>query len=127
MRYDQILPAILALVAADPAISGVVGTAIREARTGEFVVPSLEWTFVAGRPEEEMLYQFRLQLDPFARTVADYLTVRNRLIQLLHRDREWTAGGHWVTSVFSDEQKAEPRDGVHSGPLDFVITVVRGR
>lgn len=127
MRYDQVWPEVVDLILADPAISGVIGTDLREAGTGRFVVPSLEWSLIVGAPEAEMLYRFQIQLDPFARTIADLLTVQNGLKRLLHRDREWSAGAYWVTSLLLDERKEAVRDGIHSGPLDFEFTVVRTR
>jgi len=127
MRYDQVWPGIITLIKADGTISGVVGTDVREAQTGNLVVPSLEWTFIAGAPAGEMLYRFQVQLDPFTRTIAQLLTVQNRLKQRFHREREWNVGAYWITSRFLAERKEPVRDGIHSGSLDFEFQVVRTR
>lgn len=127
MKYDEVVAAIMTLLAADGTITGVVGTNIREAGEADFVVPSLEWTLIVETPADEMYHRIQLQFDPFTRTSAQLVTLQGRLNQLFHQDREWTLGTIKVRSQLLAVRREPAKGGVQSGGMDFEFLAVRER
>lgn len=130
MRWDTVIPAALvAPIAADSEALSVLGPEPLVFQEGEreFAVPSVRWTLVADT-EGELFEESLVQIDYWARSAAQAVTLSKAIRRLLHRDLPFTVGGVELWSMLSGSSGPRGgRDGVWEGRLDFTLTYLRER
>ena len=88
----------------------------------------MEWTLV-GDTEDESFNPITVQLDYFARGVAQAATIERRIRQLTHRDTSRVLGTHRMWTRYLDSRNhdypAEP--GVVHRSLDFLFEPLRAK
>lgn len=126
MRWDDALNAAQKALLADSALVAVIGTNVLRAGEYDFVAPSIEW-FIPARGETELFEPFTLQLDCFARTMADLNTIEERVRLVLHRDTWRTLEGVYLHMELEAGRELATGKGILGRGLDFFVEVVRGQ
>lgn len=124
MRWVEVMEAVLAHLAADPALDGV-----SLERWGEFdqpSIPSVSW-LVFSDQIEELTNPIRAQFDIFANGIDQALAIEEA-IRGLHGDTPQTIQGVLMLAQLDDARgDADPAPGVIHRSLDFNFTPARER
>lgn len=132
MRWDAVVPAWLAPIAADSDVRGVLGTdaAFYMAGEREFEIGSLEYQLIVPAVlDREVFWRSLVQLDFWVRTMADLVTLEKALVRLLHFDLQVAIGGIPMRTEFvGDGRPLEgAADNTFTRSLDFRLTYLRNR
>lgn len=128
MRWDTVLPLLVARWNADSALTTALGGEhIYPANASRPVrIPSIEY-LVLGQPEGESFGIIRLRVDFWAKGIALAGVIEKRLYVLTHRDVAQVLGTERMWLRFQDgrtlDYEADP--GVTHRALDFEIETVR--
>lgn len=128
MRWDTVLPLLVARWNADAALTTALGGPhIYPANASRPVrIPSIEY-LVLGQPEGESFGIIRLRVDFWAKGIALAGVIEKRLYVLTHRDVAQVLGTERMWLRFQDgrtlDYEADP--GVTHRALDFEIETVR--
>lgn len=130
MMWDVVLEAWRALLLADTALTTALGgehvnlaQASREVR-----VPSVDWSLVTDN-ETESWNPITVQVDIFAASLAQAITIERRIRLLTHRDVARDLGGHQVWTRYLDSRShpyTEEPGTVHRS-LDFQFEPLRAQ
>jgi len=129
MRWDTVLPAVVAAISADSEVQSVLGNspAFFMAGEREFKVNSMRWTLIAN-PESELWEEALVQFDFWVRSMSDVVTLAGALRRLLHQETETTIGGLKLWTKYVDSRPLMgAKDGTIAHSLDFRFTYLRGR
>ena len=129
MRAPEIWQALVDVMEADAVIAGIVGDAIYLTDgEREFQVPSIAGTLIAST-QGERFTQSEFQMDCFAKTLQDAVTLGERLIRLFDQDVRVWIGGVRMWSRCTDERffHGPVSDKVYRRSLDFELEVIRSR
>lgn len=128
MKWPVVVEEVMTLLVADPVISGIYGTAIRENGSTKFTAPSLEWMLVADGIAEQWA-PCVLQLDQWCLSSADLKRSEQRLFRLLHRELPSAFGALTMFAQYVDsETLASPdRDGYFARAVRFRFTPLQDR
>lgn len=128
MRWPEVLEAIATAAAADSVLTGIYGTAIRQAGSAAFEVPALEHTLIADG-EAEQWAPHTVQWDQWCETQADLINSERALMRLFHHDVPVVIGGLGMWALFTEgaELSSPDRDGVHGRAVRFRFTPIRER
>ncbi len=133
MRWDAAVAAWLVPVAADSVVQGILGVdpEFNMAGEGDFVVPSLEYTLLAPDiPHLEVYWRSLVQLDMWAKTIDDVVTLEKALVRLLHLEVPASIGSipMWSRKVGGESTPLPGAvDGVWRRSIDVQLTYLRDR
>lgn len=131
MRWDDVVPELVAAIAADTTVQGVLGGADPDfSLDGErdFVVGSLQYRILPGG-EAEVYEEARLEFDYWLRSLADLVTLEGALRSLLHHETEVTIGSVKLYSKLADDghEVEGAAEGTWMGSIAFELEYLRGR
>lgn len=132
MRWDQVIPAVVALLRADAARPAALErTAIHEARDATAVtVPGLTWYMVSDI-EEEVWNPILTQWDVFARDWAEMAVLEGWIRGLLHADLPQVIGGIRMWTQLVDARTLPVPEDMNPGlvhrQLDIRLTAARSK
>lgn len=130
MRWHEIVPEWLALLAADADVQAVLGTnppAIYMQGERDWKVPSLEWQIVTS-PETELWESPLVQLDMWTKSLSTMTTLAAAVRRVLHHDLTIATENYRLWSMLvGGGQLQGPRDGNLGHRLDFRLEYLRRR
>lgn len=128
MRWDTVLPLLVARWNADTTLTNALGGAhIYPAQASRPVkIPSIEY-LILGNPEGESFGTIRLRVDFWAKGMALTGVIEKRLYVLTHKDVAQVLGTErlWMRYVDGRTLDYEADPGVTHRALDFEIETVR--
>lgn len=101
MRWDAVLKAMVDRAAADSALSGIYGDAIRKQGTHPFTVPSLDYSLVTIG-QSEIWEPHIIQFSQWTKSLNDSAVSDRRLRRLFDHDNMVVIEGVTMWSVYED-------------------------
>lgn len=128
MKWHQLLAELTTVVLADSILSGIYGTSVRLAGSGDLVNPVLELALVADS-ESELWAPTVIQFDQWTGSMEALGRSEQRLRRLFHLDLPATFGAItcWCQYVDGDFLAAPGRDGYYARAIRFRFTPLRDR
>ena len=132
MRWDAAVAAWLVPVAADSAVTGLLGLDPEFNLAGEhdFAVPSLEYSLITPAvPFREVYWRTLIQLDFWMKTLAELVSLEKELVRLLHLEVPADIGTipMWSQMIPGGNSLQGAEDGVFSRSMDFHLIYLRAR
>jgi hypothetical protein len=129
MRAPEVWQALTNVMEGDAVIAGIVNGAVTLS-DGEkqLAVPSITGTLIPAQQGERFV-AMTWQIDAFAKSMADAVTLGERLLALFDHDVRKEIGGLLMWIRCSDEREfhGPVDDGVYRRSLDFEVEVIRRR
>ena len=127
MRWPAVMQAVVTALNADAAlVAELGGQYVYPAQSSRPVrIPSVEWSMI-GDAVGEVMERVIVQLDYWATSMPEAVTIEARIRAVLHNDVRRTFGGIDMATSYLDSRSHEhPEPGVVHRSLDFLFEPVR--
>lgn len=128
MMWDQVLLRIVGIVTTDAMLAEIYGEHMRMVGSGDFQIPSLEWSLVSDS-EQELWAPCVVQFDQWSEDSSAVVRSERRLRALFHQDLPAEFDGLIMTCTYIDGSVlASPdRDGFVGRAIRFQFTPLRSK